>query len=109
MTELQVPKVGHQQPFEAGAEKLLQDTTATPGINQVVRADHRGQAPQPKGLPLNPPTRLIGVQHGLALDLVQDPVIPETQDLTRPVPCLHQPAFRHREMLVVVVDFQNLP
>ncbi len=103
------PKVGHQNPVEAGVEQFLQDTAVTPGIDQLVHGILEGRAPQPEGLPLNPPTRLIGVQHGLAPDLVQNAVVPGTQDLTRSVPYLHQPAFRHGEMQVVVVDIQNLP
>ena len=103
------PEVCHQNPVEAGVEQLLQNTADTLGIDQVVHGILGGQAPQPEGLPLYPPTRLIGVQHSLTLDLLQNAVVPGPQDLTRPVPCLHQPDFRHREMQVMVVDIQNLP
>jgi hypothetical protein len=57
------PEVCHQNPVEAGVEQLLQNTTDTLGIDQVVHGIPRGQAPQPEALPMHPPTRLIGVQH----------------------------------------------
>ena len=63
------PEVGHQNPIEAGAEQFLQNTSAPSGIDQVVHRIFGRQAPQPEGLPLHPPTRLIGVQHRLTLDL----------------------------------------
>jgi len=102
------PEVGQLNPIEAGAEQFLQNTTAPSGIDQVVHGIPGRQAPQPGSLPLYPPTRLIGVQHSLALDLLQNPVVPLAQDLSCPMPCLHTPAFRHREMQVIVVDIQNL-
>ena len=55
-----------------------------------------------------PPSRLVGVQYSLSLDVFQDAVVPGPEDLAHAVPCLDKAAFCHREMQVVVVDIQNL-
>ena len=79
-----------------------------PGFDQLVQRVLGREKPQPEGFPLNPPSRLVRVQHSLPLNVLQDPVIPRSQDIAHVVPRLVKAAFRHRELPVVVVGIQNL-
>ena len=102
------PEVGNQHPVEKCPEQLLQHTATTTGIDQVVHCVLGRQTPQPEGLTQHPPSRLVGVQHRMSLDVFQDAVVPGPEDLAHAVPCLDKAAFCHREMQMVVVDIQNL-
>src|SRR6516165_2069252 len=102
------PEVGHQHPSELLLEEFLQGRTAAAPVDHVIGNGLGGKAPQPVGLAIDPPSRLVGMKYCTVESLGLDLQVPGQEHLAQPVPHLDQATGGELELKMEVEHVDDL-